>query len=83
MALREIERVKLVLADVKMFVHVNLNVPEKVCSHALKAEFRKHGPNPCKQKLSGAIFVQGEVAKSLNKSKRAPHSVTDPRAIEK
>jgi hypothetical protein len=131
-----------------MLEHVNVTVPEKVWSHALKAEFRKHGTNPCKQKLFGAIFVRGEVVKSvnphissslllraplmvlfrsqrlsrtgrsldtippcrylvefalraraittpgalatqfhekcgLNKSKRAPHSRTDPRAIEK
>ncbi len=54
------------LADVNMLVHVPTTVPEKVRSHALKAEFRKHGTNPCKQKLSGAIFVRGEVAKSVN-----------------
>ena len=48
-----------------MHVHVNVNVPEEVWSHALKAKFRKHGTNPCKQKLSGAILVGGEVAKSV------------------
>jgi hypothetical protein len=82
-ALRGIEWVKLVFPDVNMRVHVNVNVPEKEWSHALKAKFRKHGTNPCKQKLSGAIFIRGEVPRALNKSKRAPHSMTFPRAIEK
>ena len=50
-----------------MHVHVNVNVPEEVWSHALKAKFRKHGTNPCKQKLSGAILVGGEVAKSIER----------------
>ena len=50
-------------------VHVNVNVPEEVWSHALKAKFRKHGTNPCKQKLSGAILVGGEVAKSIEQIK--------------
>ena len=45
---------------------VNVKVPEKVWSHALKAEFRKHGANPGKQKLSGALFVRGEVVKSVS-----------------
>ena len=48
-----------------VLVHVNVNVPEEEWSHALKAKFRKHGTNPCKQKLSGAIFVWGEVGKSV------------------
>ena len=51
--------------DVNMLVHVNVNVPEEEWSHALKAKFRKHGTNPCKRKLSGAIFVWGEVGKSV------------------
>ena len=51
--------------DVNMLVHVNVNVPEEVWSHALKAKFRKHGTNPCKQKLSGATFIWGEVGKSV------------------
>jgi hypothetical protein len=54
-----------------MLVHVNVNVPEKEWSHALKAKLRKHGTNPCKQNLSGAIFIRGEVPRALNKSKRA------------
>jgi hypothetical protein len=37
-ALRGIEWVKLVFADVNMVVHGNVNVPEKVWSHALKAK---------------------------------------------
>ena len=57
--------------DVNMLVHVNVNVPEKEWSHALKAKFRKHGTNPCKQKLSGAIFVRGEVAKSVKQIKES------------
>jgi hypothetical protein len=68
-ALRGIEWVKLVFPDVNMRVHVNVNVPEKEWSHALKAKFRKHGTNPCKQKLSGAIFIRGEVAKSVKQIK--------------
>jgi hypothetical protein len=48
---------------------VHVNVPEEVWSHALKAKFRKHGTNPCKQKLSGAIFVRGEEAKSVEQIK--------------
>jgi hypothetical protein len=57
----------LAFPDVNMHVHVN--VPEEVRSHALKAKFRKHGTNPCKQKLSGAILVGGEVAKSIEQIK--------------
>ena len=68
-ALRGIEWVTLVFPDVNMLVHVNVNVPEKVWSHALKAKFRKHGANPCKQNFSGAIFVRGEVAKSVKQIK--------------
>jgi hypothetical protein len=49
-----------------MLVHVNVTIAKKVWSHALKAEFRKHGTNPCKQKLPGAIAVRGEVAESVN-----------------
>jgi hypothetical protein len=64
-------------------VHVNVNVPEEVWSHALKAKFRKHGTNPCKQKLSGAIFVRGEVAKGIEQIKEGTTLLTDPRAIEK
>ncbi|MEY4702054.1 MAG: hypothetical protein RL326_2241 [Pseudomonadota bacterium] len=56
MALRGIEWVELAFPDVNMLVRVNVNVPEEVWSHALKAKFRKH---PCKQKLSGAIFRLG------------------------
>jgi hypothetical protein len=41
--------------DVNMLVHVNVNVPEEEWSHALKAKFRKHGTNPCKQKR---LFVE-------------------------
>jgi hypothetical protein len=54
-----------------MHVHMNVNVPvpEEVWSHTLKAKFRKHGTNPCKQKLSGAILVGGEVAKSVEQIK--------------
>ena len=52
-----------------MLVHVNVNVPEEEWSHALKAKFGKHGTNPCKQKLSGAIFVWGEVGKSVEQIK--------------
>ncbi len=52
-----------------MHVHMNVNVPEEVGSHTLKAKFRKHGTNPCKQKLSGAILVGGEVAKSVEQIK--------------
>jgi hypothetical protein len=37
-------------------------------SHSLRARFRKHGTKPCKQKLSGAIFVGGDVAKSVKKT---------------
>jgi len=48
-----------------MHVHVNVVVPEEVWSHAPKAKFRKHGTDPCKQKLSGAILVGGEVAKDM------------------
>ncbi len=44
--------------DVNLLAHVNVNVPEEVWSHALKAKLRKHGTDPCKQKLSGAIFVR-------------------------
>jgi len=68
-ALRGIEWVELAFPDVNMLVHVNVNVPEEVWSHALKAKFRKHGTNPCKQELSGAIFVRGEVAKSVEQIK--------------
>ena len=69
LALRGIEWVELAFPDVNMLVHVNVNVPEEVWSHALKAKFRKHGTNPCKQELSGAIFVRGEVAKSVEQIK--------------
>ena len=69
MALRGIEWGELAFPDVNMHVHVNVNVPEEVWSHALKAKFRKHGTNPCKQKLSGAILVGGEVAKSVEQIK--------------
>ncbi len=55
--------------DVNILVHVNVNVPEEVWSHALKAKIRKHGSNPCKEKLSGAIFVRREVAKSVEEIK--------------
>jgi hypothetical protein len=65
MALRGIEWAKLV----NMLMQVNVNAPEKESLHALKAKFRKHGTNPCKQKLSRAIFVGGEVAKSLQPKK--------------
>ena len=58
-ALREIEWVRLVSPDVNMLVHVNVNVPEKVGSHALKANFRKHGTNPCEQKLSKLCLQPG------------------------
>jgi hypothetical protein len=37
-ALRGIEWVKLVFPDVNMLVRVNVNVPEKEWSHALKAK---------------------------------------------
>jgi hypothetical protein len=63
LALRGIELVKVVFPDV--------NVPEKEWSHALKAKFRKHGTNPCKQNLSGAIFIRGEVAKSVKQIKES------------
>ena len=69
MALRGIEWVELAYPDVNMLVHVNVNVPEEERSQALKAKFRKHGTNPCKQKLSGAIFVWGEVGKSVEQIK--------------
>ena len=62
---RVFEWVKLVFPDVNVLVLVNVNVPEKVWSHSLKAKFRKHCTNPSKQKLSGAIFVRGDVAKSV------------------
>ena len=52
-----------------MHVHVNVNVPEEEWSYALKAKFRKHGTNPCKQKLSVAILVGGEVATSVEQIK--------------
>jgi hypothetical protein len=42
-AYRGIEWVELAFPDVNMLVHVNVNVPEEVWSHALKAKFRKHG----------------------------------------
>jgi hypothetical protein len=38
MALRGIEWARLVYPDVNMLVHVKVNVPEKVWSHALKAK---------------------------------------------
>ena len=60
---RVFECVKLVFSDVNVLA--NVNVPEKVWSHSLKVKFRKHGTNPSKQKLSGAIFVRGDVAKSV------------------
>jgi len=59
MALRRIEWVRLVSPDVNMLVHVNVNVPEKGWSHALKAKFRKHGTNPCEQKLSKLCLQPG------------------------
>jgi hypothetical protein len=65
LAHRVFEWVKLVFPDVNVLVLVNVNVPEKVWSHSLKAKFRKHCTNPSKQKLSGAIFVRGDVAKSV------------------
>ena len=68
-ALRGIEWVELAFPDVNMHVHVNVIVPEEVWSHALKAKLRKHGTNPCKQKLSGTILVGGEVAKSVEQIK--------------
>ncbi len=39
-ALRGIEWVTLMFPDVNMLVHANVNVPEKVWSHALEAKFR-------------------------------------------
>ena len=54
LALSGIEWRELAFPDVNMHmhVHVNVNVPEAVWSYALMAKFRKHGTNPCQQKLS-------------------------------
>jgi hypothetical protein len=69
LGLRGIEWVELAFSDVSIARARKLNVPEEVWSHALKAKFRKPGTNPCKQKLSGAIFVRREVAKGVEQIK--------------
>jgi hypothetical protein len=51
MALRGIEWVEVAFPEVNTLVHANVNVPEEVWSHALKAKFRKHGTNPCNPHL--------------------------------
>ncbi len=61
--------VELAFSEVSMNVQVNVKVPKEVWSHAVKAKFRKHGTNPCKQKLSGTILVGREVAKSVEQIK--------------
>ena len=50
-------------------VFPDVNVPDKVWAHPLKARLRKHGTNPWKQKLSGAIFARRDVAKSVKQIK--------------
>ena len=65
-ALREIEWVRLVFPDVNVLV----NVPEIMRSHFLRTKFRRHGTNRCKQKLSSAIFVGGDTARSVKETRQ-------------
>jgi hypothetical protein len=44
LALRRIEWENVVFPDVNMLVHVNVNVPEKRWSHALKASLESMAP---------------------------------------